>query len=220
MRPSPAYRELDVLRAEYAEKGPAIRRRLAEFRTVGRRPDRELFEELCFCLLAVQTKARASDAAVRDLADAGLLWSGDAEAVARSLRRRIRFHNQKAAFLVAARERFFGGPRPLLREALDAVPVPSAARGWLVAEVDGLGFKEASHFLRNIGRGDGLAILDRHILRNLLRHGVLRRTPSSLTPRRYLEIEVTMRRFSEAVGIGMEELDLVFWSRATGEIFK
>lgn len=220
MRPSPAYREIDVLRAEYSEKGPAIRRRLAGFRRVGRRPDRELFEELCFCILAVQTKARASDAAVRGLSDAGLLWSGDAEAIARFLRQRIRFHNHKAAYLVAARERFFGGPRPLLREALDRVPVPSAARGWLAAEVDGLGFKEASHFLRNIGRGEGLAILDRHILRNLLRHGVLRRMPSSLTPRRYLEIEATMRRFCNTIGVGIEELDLLFWSRATGEIFK
>jgi len=37
---------------------------------------------------------------------------------------------------------------------------------WLVKNLTGLGYKEAGHFLRNIGSGK-IAILDRHILRNL-----------------------------------------------------
>ena len=61
-------------------------------------------------------------------------------------------------------------------------------RAWLVREVKGLGWKEASHFLRNIGFRD-LAILDRHILRNLRRHGVIRTIPASLPEKRYLAIE-------------------------------
>jgi len=83
-----------------------------------------------------------------------------------------------------------------------------------------LGLKEASHFLRNTGRGEDLAILDRHILRNLIRHGVLRRLPRTLTARRYLDIETRTERFSNEIGIPMSALDLLFWSRETGEIFK
>jgi N-glycosylase/DNA lyase len=92
-------------------------------------------------------------------------------------------------------------------------------RVWLVQNVHGLGWKEASHFLRNIGHRN-LAILDRHILKNLKRHNVVKRLPKTLTPRRYLSIEAQFARFSEAVGITIDELDLFFWSRETGEILK
>lgn len=187
---------------------------------MGSRNDEWLFEELCFCLLAIQTKARAADAAVKALAVDHLLWAGQPREIAPFLRRRIRFHNHKAGYIVRARERFFPPEGPGLRKSLEDLGDAKATRAWLVHEVDGLGWKEASHFLRNIGRGDGLAILDRHILRNLMRHGVIRQMPDALTPKRYLSIESRMERFSDAVGIPMAALDLVFWSRETGEIFK
>src|SRR5437773_34725 len=108
--------------------------------------------------------------------------------MARFLQPRTRFHNHKAAYIVRARDRFFPPAGPILGKSLDGFVDPKGARAWLVREVDGLGWKEASHFLRNIGRGDGLAILDRHILRNLMRHGVIGRMPTSLTPNRYTRI--------------------------------
>lgn len=179
-----------------------------------------IFQELCFSLLAIQSSARSSDAAVRALASEGLLWSGNETEVARFLRHRTRFHNHKATYIVRAREQFFPGGEPQLRKDLDSFATPRDARAWLVAEVDGLGLKEASHFLRNIGRGEDLAILDRHILRNLVRHRVIGRMPKSLTPKRYLAIEVRMQGFAKRVGISLGVLDLLWWSRQTGEIFK
>jgi len=215
-----SYRDLESLRTELASKGAAIRARLADFHAVGRRSDRVLFEELCFALLAIQSSARSSDAAVRGLAKEGLLWTAGPEELARFLRHRTRFHNHKAAYIVRAREKFFPEGHPVLRETLDRFRDAEAARDWLVAEVDGLGLKEASHFLRNIGRGEELAILDRHILRNLLRHRVIGRMPKSLTPKRYRAIEARLQRFAEAVGVSVGVLDLLWWSRQTGEIFK
>lgn len=208
------------MRAELAAKKDTIHARLAEFREVGRQEDGRIFEELCFCLLAIQTKARVADAAVRGLVEAGLLWEGQVPAIAGYLRHRVRFHNHKAAYIVAARERFFSDGKHTLRAALDRARSPQEARAWLIEQVDGLGLKEASHFLRNIGRGEDLAILDRHILRNLVRHRVVGRIPRSLTPRRYLEIEVKMARFAESLATSVGILDLLFWSRETGEIFK
>lgn len=220
MSAGPAYRDTASLRGELADRGTAIRARLAHFRSVGSGSDRVLFKELCFCILAIQSSARSSDAAVRALDREGLLWSGDERAIARFLRHRTRFHNHKAAYLVRARQRFFSpGVRPL-KARLDAFEDPREARAWIVSEIDGFGLKEASHFLRNIGRGEDFAILDRHILRNLHRHGVIGRMPSSLTPRRYLAIEARTRAFARSLGISMGVLDLVLWSRETGEIFK
>src|SRR5439155_1300502 len=86
--------------------------------------------------------------------------------------------------------------------------------------VMGLGYKEASHFLRNIGLGEEFAILDRHILRNLARLKVIPEVPASITKKRYLEIEEKLRRFAADISIPMAELDLLFWSKETGWIFK
>jgi len=93
------------------------------------------------------------------------------------------------------------------------------AREWLVENVKGYGFKEASHFLRNIGYRE-LAILDRHILKYLVEFGVIEKVPKSLTKKNYMEIEEKFKQFSGRVGIPMDELDLLFWSLETGEIFK
>jgi len=214
------YRDLDGLRSEYAVKRGSIVARLEEFRRVGSLADERLFEEMCFCILAVQSKAHSADAAVHALGEANLLWPGGRRDIAKFLRSRTRFHNHKAGYIVRARERFFPEEGPVLAKFLDGVGDPKAVRLRLVDQIDGLGWKEASHFLRNIGRGDHLAILDRHILRNLMRHGVIRGLPATLTSKRYLEIESRMERFADEVKIPMSALDLLFWSRETGEIFK
>jgi len=216
----PRYRDVDALHTEYESKRSAIERRLEDFRRIGRTEEEVLFEELCFCILAAQTGARRSDAAIAALREAKLLWSGGPSDLASFLRHRTRFHNHKAAFIVRARERFSTDGDGRLSTTLGSFASSKDARAWLVREVDGLGLKEASHFLRNTGRGEDLAILDRHILRNLIRHGVIRRMPPTLTAKRYLEIESSMERFAHDVGIPMAALDLVFWSRETGEIFK
>ena len=214
------FRHVDELLREHAEKRGAILERLAEFRALWREPDERLFEEVAYCILAVQTKARAADAAVRDLKGRELLFAGDQSAIAVILRRHVRFHNHKAAYLVAARERFRPGGRWALKEIIESIGSPETARDWLVREVHGFSMKEASHLLRNIGFSDRLAILDRHVLRNLARHGVIRAVPKTLTPRRYREIEERWRRFAEAVGIPLAEMDLVFFSRGVGAILK
>ena len=83
-----------------------------------------------------------------------------------------------------------------------------------------MGYKESSHFLRNVGFGDDIAILDRHIMKNLVKYGVIEEIPKSLTDKKYLEIEEKMRKFASGVGIPMAHLDLLWWSEETGEIFK
>jgi len=214
-----AYRHLDELHTDWRRLHAEIDTRLAEFRRLRNATDDSLLPELAFCLFAVQTSARRSDAAVRELVARDLLWRGTPAEVAHVLRRHVRFHNHKASYLTAARARFGGSPGTF-RRRLDAFADAYEARDWLVGEIDGFGYKEASHFLRNLGRGEDLAILDRHVLKNLHRHGVLRSVPDSLPPKRYLGIEGKVRQFARAVDIPMAALDLVFWSRETGEVFK
>lgn len=213
MKPRPGQsRHLEELLASYGEQKEAIRARLAEFRHVA---PGEYFWEMVYCLLTPQSSALHAQAAVEALRRAGC--RDDADAVAAVLRRSssyIRFHNTKAARVV----RTWNG-WPHIARALSDCTSSAELRAWLVANVKGLGLKEASHFLRNIGHRD-LAILDRHILKNLRRHGVLRTIPKTLTVKHYVATERRFRRFAVEAGIPMDELDLLFWSRETGQILK
>jgi N-glycosylase/DNA lyase len=207
------------LLTRYRERRRDIQQRLLQFSQMLKEPDERIFAELTFCFCTPQSSARTCDMAVTALHRSGILFSGDSEMIRRHLIGNVRFHNNKSQYIVEAR-RFFTGSNGLEIKSRLAFSEPSKVREWLVQNIKGLGYKEASHFLRNIGMGSGIAILDRHILRNLVRYGVIEEAPRTLTPRRYLEIESRMKSFSERLGIPLAELDLLFWSEETGEIFK
>ena len=95
-----------------------------------------------------------------------------------------------------------------------------SAREWLVENVKGFGYKEASHFLRNIGLGEDIAILDRHILRNLVHFGYLESVPGSIGRKVYLEIEEIMKDLANDLSVPLSHLDLLLWYREAGHIFK
>lgn len=192
----------------YAQRKDAIRQRLLDFTSL---EEKDIFYELCFCLLTPQSKGKLCWERVTKLKDKDFLKNSfDIYSHIHG----IRFHNQKIKRLHNAKI-IFPSIIKRLKEEKDAFQL----RGWLVENVDGFGYKEASHFLRNIGFRN-LAILDRHILRNLKNLNVIAELPTSLTPKRYMDIEDKFRKFSEKAGIHMDELDLLFWSMATGEIFK
>lgn len=202
-----------MLRAVHATMGPTIRRRLGEFRRV---PRSEYFYELAYCILTPQSSAHNADAVIRILRDRHFADAPfDPEPLLRDKAHYIRFHKTKAVRLLRLLSQFRDIDRSL-HDGMAGVRL----RDWLVQHVDGFGMKEATHFLRNIGKNDGLAILDRHILRQLVLSGVLTEVPASLTRNRYLEIEKKFVRFARTMQIPLDELDLLFWSLQTGEILK
>lgn len=212
----------DELRVLYERRRPEIEARLAEFRQIwDGGSDEDLFAEMTFCLCAVQTSALVCDRATRTLRARGLLGGGPREEVSEVLRSSaVRFHKNKSRWILEARRRFMA-PRPSLRRWLqERAHAPSELRDWLQERVLGFGLKEASHFLRNIGLGEELAILDRHILRSLAELGVLDALPPELSRARYLEIEARLRAFSGQVGIPLGHLDLLLWAKETGFVFK
>ncbi|HDD57123.1 MAG TPA: hypothetical protein ENF43_01225 [Thermoplasmatales archaeon] len=132
----------------------------------------------------------------------------------------VRFKKNKAKYIIEARKTFTRENEIRIKSVISSFSDSKKAREWLVKNVKGMGYKEASHFLRNIGFGEDLAILDRHILKNLRLLGVIEDIPKTLTKKRYMEIENKMRKFSRKIGIPLSHLDLLFWSKETGEIFK
>jgi len=204
---------IDLLKERYEKMAPEIKARLDDFKQVGQGSHEQLFEELAFCLCTPQSKARAGDLAVRRLKAKDLLFKGTAEQVGLVLLKSgVRFPREKGKRIVEARTSFDSS-------VLEGVP-EQQAREWLLKNIKGLGMKEASHYLRNLGKGSSLAILDRHILKNLLRYGVISQIPQTLSNKAYLEIEGKLKEFSLRIGIPLDAVDLLFWSAETGEVFK
>ncbi|TMI08523.1 N-glycosylase/DNA lyase [Candidatus Bathyarchaeota archaeon] len=210
---------VEELQALYGERRSAIHQRLREFREILDHNDDDVFAELCFCLLTPQSSAKTCWAAVSRLRERSLLFKGEANEIQLQLND-VRFGDSKAKYIVEARATFTKDGKLHLKTHLSSFTNPFELREWMVENVKGLGYKEASHFLRNIGLGEEFAILDRHILRNLKRLEVITEVPVSITKKRYLEIEEKLRHFSREVGIPLADLDLLFWSRETGWIFK
>jgi N-glycosylase/DNA lyase len=210
---------VEELQALYGERRGAIHQRLREFREILDHNDDDVFAELCFCLLTPQSSAKTCWAAVSRLRERSLLLKGEANEIQLQLND-VRFGDSKAKYIVEARATFTKDGKLHLKSHLSSFTNPFELREWMVENVKGLGYKEASHFLRNIGLGEEFAILDRHILRNLKRLEVITEVPVSITKKRYLEIEEKLRHFSREVGIPLADLDLLFWSRETGWIFK
>jgi N-glycosylase/DNA lyase len=211
---------LEKIRAAHSERRREIRARLAEFEEVRRTAtDERLWEELVFCIFTAGASARmglGSIEAVRHL-----LGRGTHEELASALQSKHRYPNSRSGYIVVTREYLEADCQLRLRERLENFVDPFERRDWLARtrEIKGLGYKESSHFLRNVGYR-GYAILDKHILRCLAEVGVLDTPRPPATRARYLSTEERLRRFADNLGVDFDELDLVLWSMKTGEILK
>ena len=204
----------------YKKIKPKIKERLDEFRNLHKASDEKIFSEMCYCILTANANALRCNEAIEDLEKEGLLLKGNPEHIRPIIKGKARFHNKKADYIVGARNLFKRGGSLDIKSRLDQTDIVNV-REWFVENIKGFGYKEASHFLRNIGLGKDIAILDRHILKNLKKYGVIEKIPSSLGSRRvYLEIEEKMKGFSKKTGIPLEDMDLLFWSMQTGFVFK
>ena len=208
------------MHATHRERRTEIRARLAEFAAVGRAgSDARLWEELVFCIFTAGASARMglrSIEAVRPL-----LADGAHEELAAALTGVHRYPRSRSGYIVVTRDYLRADCSLCLRARLNSFADPSVRRDWLArtSGIKGLGYKEASHFLRNVG-WRGYAILDKHILRSLSELGVIASPDPPTTRARYLATEEALRRFARTARIAFDELDLVLWSMKTGEILK
>lgn len=192
--------------SSYKQHKPEIQARLKEFSQNPRQ-----LEELFFCLLTPQSKAEKCWEAVQELEKCTL----NEKSVSDCLKTKTRFHNNKTKYIIEASNKW-----KLINNIINSNNNPIEKRNLLVNEVRGLGMKETSHFLRNIGKSNNeLAILDRHILRNLINLKIIDKE-YKLDKSNYLKIEEKMKQFSKQVKIPLDELDLLFFKIESGRIFK
>lgn len=205
----------------YKEKKLDFKKRLKEFKEVWENGTNEdIHLELSFCILTPQSKAINAWKAITNLKENNLIFSGTADELVEYLNI-VRFKNNKSRYLVELREQMKDRNGNIItKDFFQKIPDIFERREWIVKNVKGMSYKEASHFLRNVGFGQKLAILDRHILKNLVKLEVIDEIPKTLNSKLYLEIEKKLETYCKSVKIPMDEMDLLLWYKEAGTIFK
>ena len=230
--------DIEKLKEDYINKKNKIKERLNQFEKFFNEPyswfyrnnelillpvetkdDCRIFEELAFCIFTANTSAEMGAKAVDAVRD--VLVNGTANDMTRRLEGIYRFNNVRPAHIIHTRAYLKTALNFQLKNKIKSFKDKDVLRDFfaLNKDIKGLGYKEASHFLRNIGF-KGYAILDKHIINSLYEFEVLKTNDKPKNSKEYLEIEQKFIDFSKEIGIDMDELDLLLWSRKNGRILK
>jgi N-glycosylase/DNA lyase len=191
-----------------------------------------LWRELASCILGSRVPFELARSAVRHLDKAGLLrmlqkercFSVVEKRVLKELRRPLYFPLRvdgskrsytfpfvKARQLRDTAKTIYGEGKTLksiLRESKDEY----FARKFLIETAAGIGPKQASLFLRNIGFANDLAILDSHVLRFMDYVKIAKILPDSISSiTSYEKTESKLRNYAEDKEIEMSCLDTAIW---------
>ena len=207
---------IDNINSIPQEVQSVIDSRLKEFSSFSQKPEADWFSELCFCILTANSRAKTALALEKTLAYKGFAMMSEQELVKQIISHKHRFHNVKAKRIVEARTylNIKSTIQTLVKEKGEF-----AAREWLAENINGLGYKEASHFMRNTGHNT-LAILDRHILNLMHQHNMISEIPKPLNKNKYLDIEKVFNTLALKLNMSPAKLDLTMWYLKTGEVLK
>ena len=188
-----------------------IDKRIQEFKNINKKSNDDLFIELCFCILTANFNAEKS---IKIQDEIGYCFLTDnKDELSKKLREYgHRFPNTRAQYIsesLSCKEK--------LKEVLQSYD-KKAKRDWLVNNIKGLGYKESSHFLRNLGFDD-YAIIDFHIVDILSDYNLIKK-PKTITKKKYLEIEDVLKKLAKETNLTLAELDLYLWYMETGKILK
>jgi N-glycosylase/DNA lyase len=185
---------------------------MKEFRQIKtKQNNKQLFQELCFCILAANFNAERSLDIQQKIGN-GFLTLTEKQLASKLKQLGYRFPNIRAKYIVEARK------HKQINQILNKYNDEHELRDYIVKNVKGLGLKEASHFLRNIGYNN-YAIVDFHIVDILVKHKQIQK-PKTMTPKSYLKIEDKLRIIADKTKLNLAELDLYLWFQETGKVIK
>jgi N-glycosylase/DNA lyase len=188
-----------------------VEKRIKEFKTINKNSADDLFTEMCFCILTANFSAERGTRIHSQLSSC--LLTDSQERLTQKLQKSgYRFPKTRADYITRS-----APSKDTLKTIISSLQ-GEERREWLVKNIKGLGYKEASHFLRNIGFDD-YAIIDSHILDLLERYKFIKKQ-KTLTRKKYLEIEKILQRIAIKTNLTLAELDLYLWYMETGKIFK
>ena len=201
-------KEINQLKQKPIKK--TIDKRIKEFSSFQNKPINKIFNELCFCILTANSTAERCIDVQKKIGN-GFLKLNKKQLIKKLKKLSCRFHTKRASYIIEARKKINKLNKALKKD-------PEEARLWIANNIKGLGIKESSHFLRNIGYTD-IAIIDFHIIDLLEKNNIIKK-PKALNEKTYLEIEEILRKTAKKAKLNLAELDLYLWYLETGKVLK
>ena len=201
-------------------KRPLIQKRLEEFsKIIKYGSDEEIFLELIYCIFTAGASAKMGSNAVEAVKNT--VFTENETNLAIKLRGVYRFPNARSKYIVETRKYLTSEHNFRIKELIQSFDNPIERRDFFASnkKIKGIGFKESSHFLRNIGF-KGYAIIDKHLLNCFIELGLIKNNKPPSSRSQYLELEHILKKFAKKNNLDFDELDLLLWSEKTGEILK
>jgi len=209
----------EIINLQKSDVKNLVDKRLKEFSSFQNKSNESVFAELCFCILTANSKALTAISIQKEVGIKGFLTYSQQKLSNIIRTNKHRFHNNKSKYIVEARQH-----KNIKKELQKIIKKHTYkeqcdAREYIVKNIKGLGYKEASHFLRNIGYFN-LSILDRHILNLMVDNKILKEKPKTLTKKTYFSIENKFKKIASDLKMNEAELDFYMWYLKTNKILK
>jgi N-glycosylase/DNA lyase len=209
-----------------------LHNRYFESRKWDQMSENELWNELCLCILSSNVPYELAQSALTHLIKNGYLsieWithTPEAEKMiaselfrpiylpkkANGFFRKYRFPNVRSKNIFKS-ARTVASEKDWIHRVLARSFSEENARTNLIKDISGFGLKEASHFLRNIRYSRDLAIIDSHVISFLEEIDALGDLQvKTVTPKIYLELEITLQGICKEYGLFLSILDMAVWN--------
>jgi N-glycosylase/DNA lyase len=157
----------------------------------------DIFYNLCFAICAPQTTFKSNRKVINELIQRDFYNKDINFEDLKIIIKPVRFL-RKAEYLLKAKKEF----NIIFNKTFDNDLSEQEKRKWLIVNVKGIGYKAASHFLRNLGAED-LAIIDTHIIKFMCIENFLQKD--------YLKVESNFRNIAKENNLTISGLDAYVW---------
>jgi N-glycosylase/DNA lyase len=181
--------------------------------------EKSLWFELVACILGSGVVFEHAQNVVKNLKDRGCLEllkisnfsEFEANIYKVLLEFKYRFPRIRAEYLRKTAEMIYGAGFTLT-DLLSKCGSTNEARTIIMVHSKGIGPKQSSMFLRNIGYSDDLAILDSHVLKYMFSIGLLDTLIKSVSNMSfYKKLEERLKQYSNSLKVTLSNLDTAIW---------
>lgn len=195
--------------------------------------ERKLLSELVLCILSSQEKYEVALGAMKMLQKDNVLKIPqnriELKEIKREIKRtlsrpirfnyngkgysrRLRFFNKKCDYIIQTVQNIYLNDLTI-KEILSSKCCIQETRNQIINYSIGLGPKQASMFLRNVGYHSELAVLDKHVIDYMKMMGMTTTSTTGFSNiRQYQIAELRLKSYAETYNVSLLHLDMAIWT--------